>query len=192
MPSLLTKTTVARRQLATAIELFFAGRDIVSIYSLAANAWEVIDALCVKQGIDSMSIQAREYVPAGKGLKRNFVNSPHRNFFKHATNDPDQTLDPLALPHVEGLLYLAVEDYIRFNRRSPVAQQVFQLWYLAKHPERLDPKVASTLIEGVAHAFPNLASLSYSEKLIRGAQVLEQASLNNSLLNDPRTELAFE
>jgi hypothetical protein len=192
MHSPLTKTTVARRQLATAVELFFAGRDVVSIYSLAANAWEVIDALCIKAGVESMSIQARGYVPAGKDLKRSYINSPYRNFFKHADNDPDQTLEPLSNSHVEALLFLAVEDYIRLNRRSPVQLQVFQLWYLAKHPKKLQPAVASELIEGITQAFPGLASLSFQNQLVHGSQRLAQALHDQSLLTDPRTEPAFE
>lgn len=188
----LTKTSVARRQLATAIDLFFAGRDAVSIYSLAANAWEVIDALCIKAGIESMSVQARGYVSAGRDLKRNYVNSPHRNFFKHADNDPDQTLEPLSQSHVEGLLFLAVEDYIRLNRRSPVQFQVFQLWYLAKHPEKLDPAVATELIESVMQTFPGMSSLPQRDQIARGAEMLAQASHDLSLLADPRTEQPFE
>jgi hypothetical protein len=192
MRSPLTKTTVARRQLATAIELFFAGRDLVSIYSLATNAWEIIDVLCIKAGIESMSIQARGFIPAGKDLKRNYVNSPYRNFFKHAENDPDQTVEPLSPSHVEGLVFLAVEDYIRLNSRSPVQFQIFQLWYLAKHPEKLDPTVASELIEVVTKAFPGLASLPSDDQVAQGAQMLVEASLDQALLSDPRTELAFE
>ena len=188
----LTKTTVARQQLATAIELFFAGRDAVSIYSLAANAWEVVDALCIKTGVNSMSIQARGYVPSGKDLKRNYINSPHRNFFKHADNDAEQILEPLKQSHVEGLLFLAVEDYIRLNRRSPIQMQVFQLWYLAKHPEKLDPVVAAELIDNVQQAFPSLATLPHLNQLSRGAQMLEKASIDESLLADSRTEPAFE
>jgi len=188
----LTKTSVARRQLTTAIELFFDGRDVVSIYSLAANAWEVIDVLCIKGAIVSMSIQAREYVPAGKDLKVDYVNSPHRNFFKHAKSDPYKTIEPLSQTHVEGLLFLAVEDYIRLNRRSPVQLQVFQLWYLAKHPEKLDPAVASELIEGVTRKFPDLASLPLRNQLAQGAEVIAEALVNESLLADPRTELAFD
>jgi hypothetical protein len=178
--------------LATAIELFFAGRDLVSIYSLATNAWEIIDVLCIKAGIESMSIQARGFIPAGKDLKRNYVNSPYRNFFKHAENDPDQTVEPLSPSHVEGLVFLAVEDYIRLNSRSPVQFQIFQLWYLAKHPEKLDPTVASELIEVVTKAFPGLASLPSDDQVAQGAQMLVEASLDQALLSDPRTELAFE
>ncbi len=42
----LTKIAAARRQLTTAIRLFFDSGDRVSVYSLASNAWEVIDVLC--------------------------------------------------------------------------------------------------------------------------------------------------
>lgn len=187
----LTKVDVARRQLVTAIELFFAGRDAVSVYSLATNAWEVIDVLCRKAGIDSFSIQARENVPEGKDLKYNYINSPYRNFFKHADSDSEKTLAPLPDSQVEGVLFLAVEDYIRLNGRSPVQLQVFQLWYLAKHPEKLDAAVAGEIMEGVARAFPGLPSLSRDARLALGAQVLAHAAGDNELANDPRTERAF-
>jgi IS30 family transposase len=39
-PLLATKVDVARRQLTTAIRHFFAREDPVSVFSLAANAWE--------------------------------------------------------------------------------------------------------------------------------------------------------
>ena len=122
----LTKLEVARRQLATAIDLFFADRDSVSVYSLATNSWEVIDALCRKAGIGSFSIQTRENVPSGKDLMVNYVNSPYRNFFKHADTDSEKTWPPLPDSQVEGVLFLAVEDYIRLNGRSPLQFQVFQ------------------------------------------------------------------
>ncbi len=65
----LTKIDVARRQLATAIQLFFENGDPVSIYSLAANAWEVIDVLCNNAQVASISNETRGHVPAGKDLK---------------------------------------------------------------------------------------------------------------------------
>lgn len=187
----LTKLEVARRQLATAIDLFFADRDAVSVYSLAANSWEVIDVLCRNAGIESFSIQARENVSVGKDLKLDCVNSPYRNFFKHAKSDSEKTLPPLPDSQVEGVLFLAVEDYIRLNGRSPVQFQVFQLWYLAKHPEKLAPSVANQLMEGVAAAFPGLSSLPRNAQLARGAQMLADAAGDQVLAGDPKTEPAF-
>jgi hypothetical protein len=45
MGQILTKKSVAQRQLATAIRLLFNGGDDVSVVSLAANAWEIIDPI---------------------------------------------------------------------------------------------------------------------------------------------------
>lgn len=188
----LTKLKVAKRQLSTAIDLYFAGRDVVSVYSLAANAWEVVDVLCRKAGVDSFSVQAREYVPYGKDLKLHYINSPYRNFFKHADNDSEKNLDPIPDSQVEGILFLAVEDYIRLNNCSPVQLQVYQLWYLAKHPEKLEPAASSELIEGIENAFPALSSLPNEEQLARGADMLAQALKDEALLNDPRTEAMLE
>lgn len=192
MPTLITKIAAARRQLATAIELFFAGRDDVSIFSLAANAWEVIDALCVRAGIQSMSVQARGNIPPGKDIKRDYINSPYRNFFKHADSDPDETLEPLSDSHVEGLLFLVVEDYIRLNGRSPVQLQVFQLWYVAKHPDKLDATVIDDFMVEVKQAFPGLSSLPRDEQLSLGARMVAQAAADHEVLADPRTEPAFD
>jgi hypothetical protein len=187
----LTKLGVARRQLATAIDLFFAGRDAVSVYSLAANAWEVIDVLCRNAGTESLSNQARENVPSGKDLRTNYVNSPYRNFFKHADSDREKTLPPLPDSQVEAVLFLAVEDYIRLNGRSPVQFQVYQLWYLAKHPEKLSPDVANELTEGITTAFPGLSALPRDSQLVLGAQMLADAAEDRDLAANPKTERAF-
>jgi hypothetical protein len=192
MQAPLTKSAVARRQLATAIDLYFSGGDAVSVYSLAANAWEVIDVLCIRAGVESMSVQARENVPAGKDLKRNYINSPHRNFFKHAESDPDACLEPPSITHLEGLIFLAVEDYIRLHRRSPIQLQAFQAWYLAKYPDKIDPKVANGLTDNLQAAFPGLPSLSYPEQLAEGKRAINEASNDPEVLQDARTEPAFD
>lgn len=191
MPAPITKIMAARQQLVTAIDLFFANRDPISIFSLAANAWEVVDALCLKSGTESLSAQARENVPVGKDLKRTYVNAPYRNFFKHADFDPHASLEPIPDTHLESLLFLAVEDYIRLNARSPVHLQVFQLWYLAKYPEKLADVVAADRIENVRAAFPALASLPPSRQRAVGAKAIEEALQDSVLLADPRTESAF-
>ncbi|MET5013305.1 hypothetical protein AAHH80_40480 [Burkholderia pseudomallei] len=42
---IVTKIDASKRQLITAIRLFFDGGDFVSVYSLASNASEFIDVL---------------------------------------------------------------------------------------------------------------------------------------------------
>ncbi|MES9887901.1 MAG: hypothetical protein ABW140_13915, partial [Candidatus Sedimenticola sp. 6PFRAG1] len=74
----LTKIEVARRQLATAIRLLFRNKDSVSILSLAANAWEIIDVLCNKDDIGSLSNETREHIEGQARLKYDYINSPYR------------------------------------------------------------------------------------------------------------------
>jgi len=127
----LSKVDVARRQLITAICLFFANGDPVSVFTLAANAWEVIDALCNKRGVASVSNETRSHIPAADDLKRDYVNSPFRNFFKHADRDPDASINGFDKYNSDGIIFLGVEDYIRFNGKSHIAFQLFHFWYLA-------------------------------------------------------------
>lgn len=89
---IVTKIDAAKRQLITAIRLFFDGGDGVSVYSLASNVWEVIDVLCTNTGVKSFSKQMRENLPAGHTPKY-YINEPWRNFFKHAKRRPRDVFD---------------------------------------------------------------------------------------------------
>ncbi|MBH9667937.1 hypothetical protein JAO10_15395 [Burkholderia contaminans] len=187
---LVTKIDAARRQLITAIRLFFDGGDPVSVYSLASNAWEVIDVLSTSAGVESFSKQARENLPAGHTLKY-YINEPCRNFFKHAEHDPnpDSSVE-LREANVAAILFLAVEDYIRFRQAGPVEAQVYQLWFIAVFPEKvtLDDPVAQSKLESAKLAFPGIATLASSDKVELGRQVLEAARKDAGLAADPKTE----
>ncbi len=187
----LTKLDVARRQLAVAIGMFFRDDEPVSIFTLAANAWEVIDALCVRNGVQSMSVQSREYIEAGKDLKRDYVNVPYRNFFKHADKDPVDVLEDFDSSMVDGLLFLAVEDYLRLVQRSPVQFQVYQLWYLATRPEKISPEELEQILQDIDDIFPNIRSLLRVEQLALGRKVMADALANQNLQQDPKTEPAW-
>jgi len=172
----------------TAINLLFNGDDPVSVYSLAANAWEVVDALCEREGIDSISGQTREHLPQGRSLKHDYINSPYRNFFKHADHDPDGILRDFDESSVDSVLFLAVEDYLRLLKKSPVEFQVFQLWYLAIHVENLAADVLTEVVESMESAFPRIRDLSRRDRLAMGRKVLEEAREDQELLKDNHTE----
>ena len=187
---LVTKIDAARRQLITAIRLFFHGGDPVSVYSLASNAWEVIDVLCTSAGVESFSKQARENLPAGHTLKY-YINEPCRNFFKYAGQDPNPDCSvELRDANVAAILFLAVEDYIRFRQGGPVEAQVFQLWFIAVFPEKVteDDPVAQSKLESAKLAFPGIATLASSDQVNMGQQVLEAARKDAGLAADPKTE----
>lgn len=100
----LTKLEAARRQLRTAIRLWFADEDPVSIYSLAYAAHEVIHTLHKKRGgthgyvFDSPAFTQKGQDAITRGVKK------WGNFLKHANNDPDGEIE--FNPHFAELMML--------------------------------------------------------------------------------------
>lgn len=187
----LTKRDVARRQLATAIHLLFERADSISAYSLASNAWEVIDVLCNTAKVASISNQTREHLPQGKNLKHDYINHPYRNFFKHADRDPDAVLPKFEERNLDSTIFLAVEDYIRLYKKSPIEFQVFQLWYLGTNPDKLALEQLDRVMHGINQMFPGIGKLDRVAQILMGKQVLAAASIDEQLQSDVATEPAF-
>lgn len=183
----LTKIDAARRQLVTAIKLFFAEGDAVSVFSLAANAWEIIDALCGRAGIKSLSLQTEGNLRAGQRLKRDYINEPYRNFFKHADRDPDASVD-FNERDAEAVMMLAVEDYLHLQGAAPIEFQVYQAWYLARYPHAITAEKADEISGRIANVFPDFESLDDNAQLEMGQRVLSEALANRELTADCRTE----
>ena len=85
------KLETARRQLDTAIALFFQGADPVSIHTLACAAYDVIDNVNQNRGRMEMFVKRRYPRLPGK-LSVAEINSV-QNFFKHADRDPEGELE---------------------------------------------------------------------------------------------------
>src|SRR5262245_32779312 len=127
----LTPFAVARTQFLTAIEMFFADKDPVSVHALAGNAREILESLCREKGIEPMTDALLQDHP---GKQRKYIYDAlnlYRNCFKHlGRTEPERNEDQIALDRFddsknEYLLYVCAEDYIRFRRSSPLPMQVF-------------------------------------------------------------------
>jgi hypothetical protein len=97
-----TKLDAARRQLETAIILWFHDGDPVSIHTLAAAGYQIVYDLNMHRGgapmmRDSPSIRP-EYL-----LEWRKIMSRYGNFFKHADKDPKRTV--FFPPRIRKLLY---------------------------------------------------------------------------------------
>ena len=128
---------------------------------------------------------------AGKDLKRDYINSSFRNFFKHADRDPDGVLEDFEAPNVDPVLFLAVEDYIRMRGRSPVEFQVFQLWFLACHPEKIASDRAADVLIAADRMFPGIATLARERQIAMGHRALQLALTDAGVRNDARTEPTY-
>lgn len=133
----ITKLDAARSQLRTAIRLFFAGGDPVSIHTLAAASHELLRALVKSQGYKSLlkdndlirPERAREYY--------DIVNAP-QNFFKHANRDLDVTLD-FQTEWTPFFLFDCAVMYKSLTGRDFRESWVFAIWFTLKYPHILKP-----------------------------------------------------
>ena len=87
-----TKLEAAERQLRQAIELFFEARDPVSTHTLVAAASGVLGGLASKRGIER-PVRDRDLVRDDRRAEFVRILNQAQNFFKHADNDPDATLE---------------------------------------------------------------------------------------------------
>ncbi len=89
----LSKLDAARRQLETAIILYFQEGDIVAVHTLACAAHEILETLNRKQGGKPTLKQSWE-----NDIKPEYVKKFYRrlnaakNFFKHADRDANQSI----------------------------------------------------------------------------------------------------
>jgi hypothetical protein len=125
---LVTKLDAGKRQLETAVILYFNYGEPVSIHTLAAAAYAVLRDLNQKRGGELMLKDMWQLLeaPLAKEFKR-YINQPD-NFFKHADNDPDgtQELDPR---WSQALLFEAARKYSELTGEMPPILSLFLIWF---------------------------------------------------------------
>ena len=139
-PEKVTKLDAARRQLATAITLWFKGADTVSIYSLSHAAYEVIHNFTrPKRGrkllFDSLVIKD-EYRREFNTLIRNPAN-----FFKHANRDKSENPTIEFHPEMSEMFFMYSILGIEHSKiPRNIEESAFIHWYCLNHPEHLTKK----------------------------------------------------
>jgi len=129
-----SKLEAARRQLATAIELWFHDRDPVSIHTLAFAAYEIIHVVSKKRNrtkdllFDSAVIKDEYRAEWNKIIKR------PANFFKHAKDDAEDSLEYSPKSALLFLLFSIAGLRSCGESLTPV-EATFLLWVLVNRPK---------------------------------------------------------
>lgn len=186
----LTKISVARAQLVTALDLFVRNKDPVSIQCLACGGGEVMEGLAEAGGAEPFASHILKIQPEmdRKALRR--VRNQYWNAFKHfyELNSKVPRDDAALLAQFSDLtndaaLFVGWEDYSRVQRRLPVAAQVFQVWWFALNEEKI-----TAGLEVVRTAFPDIKAQPRAEQKRRLARSIEKWRKDRTLLADPATE----
>ena len=132
----LNKLEVARRQLETAIQMYFLGGEPVSTHTLATSALEVLSGLNnARKGSPMLSdLECSGAIRPDQLKLARSVFRGAQNFFKHADKDPEGVLDfnPEATAFY---LHDAVEKYREMSKENPPVMRVFALWFRVQWTE---------------------------------------------------------
>lgn len=144
------KLDVARRQLITAIRMFFNGDDDISVYSLICNAGDIYQSLCLRRGLGSALDTLVGQLPSFTRKTITEEVFAARNFFKHADRDPDAELE-FGYNSVRGMLFMVVLDALRLlNDDLDPAIRLYLKWFLTTAPEIAEVFDTRTLVATLA------------------------------------------
>jgi hypothetical protein len=156
----LSKLETVRRQLETAISLYFAHGDEVSIHTLAAAAYSVIRDVNEHRGGEPMLKDLHCFLTNDVARKfKRYINSPE-NFLKHADRDPEGMAD-LEPRWTEVLIWEASRKYLEITgEQNKTFMHTFILWFTLREPA-LREQAEKAAVPG---QFPRLASLPIKDR----------------------------
>ena len=127
------KTEAARRQLGTAIDLWFNHSEPVAIHTLACAAHELLATLLKKQGKPALAFDPSHYKPGCAGLMKKVLHQ-HYNFFKHADKDADAKIEfPIGI--TEMFLMMAIEGWRDLMGKREPSHFAYWSWHMLHNPE---------------------------------------------------------
>ena len=131
-----SKLDAARRQLLTAIRLYFNLGDIVSTHTLAAAAFKITQNIC--DSSPNMSNSVTDWIERRfkSEARKIFWRKLHKTatFFKHADRDPD-AIHEFYPEEAENMLFFAAYQYLQLTEEWSAEIRLFMTWYMLLHPK---------------------------------------------------------
>ncbi len=134
----ITKKEAASRQIDAAIQLLFAGGDIVAAHTLASAGLKTASKLIQleqSEGVWDLSTQELSD-PSQKSYFE--LMRATQSIYDHMDVDPDSAHE-FTIPDTLALLASAVFDIAKLEGRLTTPQAVYQIWYAACNFDALDP-----------------------------------------------------
>lgn len=164
----LTKFDAARRQLRTAIELWFADGDPVSIHTLAYASHEVIHRLFRNQGLKDLFFDSSAIAPEGKQVFLQVFKNP-ANFIKHANQEvnPDDEIKFSPFANDVYILF-SLDGLRRMGREMERTDLAFLVWYQINNPEYfLSSLLSHSIPVDVVQQFRGLKRSEFLERFLK-------------------------
>jgi hypothetical protein len=144
----ISKLDAARRQLRTAIRLWFYDGDPVSTHALAFAAYEIIDVIRKQRSPDSESLfDLARVKPEYRAMLLNALKE-HANFFKHGGRDPAETI-AFHPDMSEIFILLAASGLSDCGEALGEEESAFLRWTLIHKPNSLNPDLQKLFHDSV-------------------------------------------
>lgn len=144
-----SKIEAARRQIDTAIELYFSNGDFLSIYSISFAAHQVLTDIYKHYQDDGFLELMSQKLPADF---RKYLANP-ANFLKHADRDHDACLPEINYVQIEAVLCVATILYRRISGDLTLKMKAFDYILEEQAYEAIGVEEVDTNIERIkAHA----------------------------------------
>ena len=190
------KAEVARRQLGTALALYLDDRDPVSVHTLAVAGAELAEGLCATtEGSRTFrSFRLADTLEPMTDAAFTIERSVYANALKHyntlggKVRDDTTKLASLTDQDNDVRLFMAWWDFASADLAHPVESHVFQAWFLALDPAKLDNPDAHGLKFDLEREFPGLPGLSRAKQKRRLRHTIDRARRHNRLMSDPKVD----
>lgn len=185
------KMEIARRQLGSALALFLDDLDPVAVHCLACGGGEVAETLTQRAGEEPFANHALEVVPDLTRKKLREVRNRYWNAFKHALNhdgmdrQDEETIASFDDEKNDHVLFVGWYDLALAAGKMPIEAQVFQAWYFAKFPEKLEE---GSDLEPFLTAFPDLNLFSRSDQKAKLRDKIVESRAMVEVMADERTD----
>jgi hypothetical protein len=131
---LISKLDAAKRQLETAIRIYFSYGDPVSIHTLTAAAYNIVRDVNKKRGGAKLMLKEgfTDYIKEDHEKEVREIINRAENFFKHADRDHDSTLEFNAALS-EFFIIEACSVYAKLSGEFPPLFELYLTWFIANH-----------------------------------------------------------
>lgn len=172
-----TKLEAAKRQLDTAIKMYFDNEDSLSVHTLAYASFKILFDLYPSFQNDGYSGRLDELIQQPQLGWSRFSRTA--NFLKHADRDPLDELEHHDAEHVEGTIGLAACLYRRIAGDFTPLMRGFDCWTESVHPEAFDipPAPDAYIAAQEDEAVRKIRALPLPERLAMG-KIMTEALTN--------------
>ena len=185
------KQALARRQLGTALALFLADSDPVSVHCLACGGGELASHLAAEAHETPFNQHALSLYSDMKPKELFGLRNKYWNAMKHATDlngilrDDDVLMSGFTDEHNDHALFVGWYDYANAVKCIPIEAQAFQVWYFVNFPEKLADEFPAADYE---RFFPGIRTMSRVEKKRALKRKIDWAKTRIDAMMDSRTD----